>query len=169
MSSSTQSHLDLILQVFSDSLQQVTDALADVPDERLAEQPAGIVNHPAWTLSHLNTAAGFIIQLLGGTDGVPTPDEARSFGPGSTPLPERALYGGKADLLASLRKRHALAETIVRERHAEYFPRETPPQLRRFAPTFGRIIVYLLATHESYHLGQLMQWRKAAGFGSPKS
>lgn len=156
-------NLDLILNIFSNTLQQVSAAVADIPDARLVEQPAGLVNHPAWTLSHLNTAAGFIIQLLGGTDSIPTPDEVKAFGPGSTPAADRALYRSKSDLLAQLSQRHALAEAIVRERHADAFPRETPPQLRNFAPTIGRIVVYLLATHESYHLGQLQQWRRAAG------
>ena len=156
-------NLDLILNIFSGTLQQVSAAVADIPDSLLAEQPDGLVNHPAWTLSHLNTAAGFIIQLLGGTDSIPSPDEAKSFGPGSTPTADRTLYRSKSDLLAQLSHRHALAEAIVRERHAAHFPRETPPQLRNFAPTIGRIIVYLLATHESYHLGQLQQWRRAAG------
>jgi hypothetical protein len=29
------------------------DCVKDIPDHRLAEQPAGLVNHGAWTMSHL--------------------------------------------------------------------------------------------------------------------
>jgi len=37
--------------------------LADIPDERLAEQPVADVNHPAWVLGHLaNELVAFVLS-----------------------------------------------------------------------------------------------------------
>jgi hypothetical protein len=40
------------------------DTVEDVPDSRMTEQPGPIVNHPAWTLSHLNAYAGSLLSML---------------------------------------------------------------------------------------------------------
>ncbi|MBZ0171879.1 MAG: hypothetical protein K8E66_05820 [Phycisphaerales bacterium] len=32
-------------------------------------------------------------------------------------------------------------------------------------PTLADAAVYVMAHHEGYHLGQITQWRRAAGFG----
>ncbi len=155
---------DLMLDVFSDHLTWLAASVADIPDERFAEQPSEVVNHPAWTLSHLNASIGFLLGLLDETKGVSSDEENKQFGNGSIPVTDRSLYASKTELLETLRLRHELVDSAVRAKHAEYFVRATPENLREFAPTIGRIAIYLLASHESYHLGQLMQWRRAAGF-----
>ena len=40
-------------------------AVEDVPESRMTDQPGAIVNHPAWTLSHLNAYAGVLLSMLG--------------------------------------------------------------------------------------------------------
>lgn len=157
--------IQFILDVFDDHLTWLEDAVADIPDSRFAEQPQGVRNHPAWTLSHLNASIGFLLKLLEETDGASTDAEDKQFGNGSIPVTNRSRYMSKADLLQMLRHRHKRVDAAVRLKHDTYFERETPKSLRAFAPTIGRIAVYLLASHESYHLGQLMQWRRAAGIG----
>ncbi|TWU08954.1 YCII-related domain protein [Symmachiella macrocystis] len=156
--------IDLMLGVFRDHLTWLEDAVADIPDERLAEQLGGVVNHPAWTLSHLNASLGFLLSLLDETEGDSAEEENQKYGYGSIPVTDRSHYASQSKLLATLRQRHELVDTAVRAKHTEYFSRATPEKLREFAPTIGRIAIYLLASHESYHLGQIMQWRRAAGF-----
>ena len=43
----------------------LVQAVEDVPEHRMTEQPGAIVNHPAWTLSHLNAYAGTLLSMLG--------------------------------------------------------------------------------------------------------
>ncbi len=42
-----------ILRNYGLTLDYLRRLIADVPDERLTEQPAGAVNHPAWVIGHL--------------------------------------------------------------------------------------------------------------------
>lgn len=155
--------IDLILSQFAATLKDIREIVADIPEARMAEQPSGIRNHPIWTLGHLCTAAGFIVQLLGETPVAGHADDVARFGPGSKPVADRAAYPSKAELLAQLATLHEQATRVTRAKHADWFGRPSPESLRSFAPTIGQIVVYLLASHESYHLGQLAPWRRAAG------
>lgn len=155
--------IQVMLDVFGNHLTWLVEAVADIPDSRFAEQPQGVRNHPAWTLSHLSSVLGFLLKLLDESEGASTDEEDKQYGGGSIPTTDRSQYLSKDALLNTLRHRHELVESAVRAKHRDYFARETPEALRAFAPTIGRIAFFLLASHESYHLGQLMQWRRAAG------
>lgn len=156
--------IEILLNVFSDHLTWLEEAVADIPDERFAEQPGGIVNHPAWTLSHLNAANGALLGMLDEPEGASAGEENEQFGPGTIPVTDRGKYASKSELLETLKRRHQLLDAAVRVKHAEYFQRPSPEFLQSFSPTIGPIATYLLASHESYHLAQLMPWRRAAGF-----
>lgn len=159
--------IDLLLAVYADTLTYLREAVADIPDHRFAEQPNGLVNHPAWTLAHLAATSGSILQLLDEPTDPSLNAEFKLHGPGSTPNPSLAAYPSKADLLALLSSRHTQVAAAIPLKHATYFPRPSPDHLKSFAPTLGRILVFLLTAHETYHLGQLMQWRRAAGITTP--
>ncbi|QOI99395.1 MAG: DinB family protein [Phycisphaeraceae bacterium] len=161
----TTTGIDILLGLFDLSQGQLREAYADIPDDRMADAFPGIVNHPAWTLTHLIAAAGGIAAVLGDPAPGSSPDELARFGPGSKPVADRSAYEPKVALLERLASRHAHAARVVRERHAERFPLPPPPPFTNFAPTAGNIASYLLACHEPYHLGQLMVWRRAAGLG----
>ncbi len=155
--------IQFMLDVFGNHLTWLVEAVDDIPDSRFAEQPQGVRNHPAWTLSHLSSVLGFLLKLLDESQGASTDDEDQKYGSGSIPTTDRSQYLPKDELLSTFRHRHERVEKAVREKHKEYFMREAPESLRAFAPTIGRIAFFLLAAHEAYHLGQLMQWRRAAG------
>lgn len=159
----TPPHIEVLLDVFSDHLNWLEEAVRDIPDARFAEQPNGVRNHPAWTLSHLNSSIGFLLKLLGETQGASSDVEDKQYGNGSIPSTDRLQYLSKVELLQTLKHRHEIVDAAVRSKHEAYFEREAPETLREFSPTIGRIAVFLLSSHESYHLGQLMQWRRAAG------
>ena len=135
----------------------------DVPDSRMTEQPGSMVNHPAWTLSHLNAYAALLLSMLDDTS-VPTADaEMKLYGYGTTPVPDPAAYVGKSELIARFKERNARLASVVAERHAAYFPRPAPEMFRPHAPTIGHIALTLMVAHPPHHLGQLNQWRRAAG------
>jgi hypothetical protein len=138
------------------------EAVEDVPESRMAEQPGAIVNHPAWTLSHLNAYAGVLLSMLDDPS-VPTADaEMQRFGYGTTPVPDRAAYATKRELLDRFRGRNARLAAVVAEKHSDYFPRPSPEKFHPYSPTIGHIAITLLVAHPPHHLGQLRQWRRAA-------
>lgn len=144
----------------------VIESVEDIPETRMAEQPGSLVNHPAWTLSHLGAYAGLLLSMLGDPS-VPSADaEMERFGYGSRPVPDRAAYGAKRELIERLRGRNARLVEVVAERHAEYFPRPAPERFRPHAATIGDVAITLLVAHPPYHLGQLRQWRRAAGIAT---
>src|SRR4051812_12255102 len=77
------------------------EAVEDIPESRMTEQPGTIANHPAWTLSHLNAYAGVLLSMLDDPS-VPTADsEMERFGYGTTPVPNSAAYATSANSLTS--------------------------------------------------------------------
>ena len=141
----------------------IADVVHDIPDARMTEQPGTIVNHPAWTLSHLNAYAGTLLAMLDDPS-VPTADaEMERFGYGTTPVPDPAAYAPKRVLLEQFKARNARLAAVVAERHAAYFPRPAPAKFHPYSPTIAHIAITLLVAHPPHHLGQLKQWRRAAG------
>lgn len=153
--------IDFTLNQYAGTLKDLREAVADIDDAHMALQFKGIVNHPAWTIGHLVTASGLILMLLDEPGDHFAGFDTKKYGPGSTPVSDRSQYPSKTELLAALAKQHDLVSPSVRAKHEAYFNKPSPEFLRSFAPTIGQIVFYLLATHESYHIGQLMQWKKA--------
>lgn len=117
------------------------EAVEDVPESRMTEQPGTIVNHPAWTLSHLNAYSGVLLSMLD-DPGVPSTtvdEEMRRFGYGTTPAPDRAAFASKRELLDRFRERNARLAAVVAEKHSDYFPRPAPQKFQPYSPTIGHV------------------------------
>lgn len=155
-----------LLDVFSMSNAFLRASVADIPEARMTEQPGAIVNHPAWTLSHLNAYRALLLSMLGDMREAAAGTEIERFGYGTTPAADPAAYPSKHELLAVFDDRHARIVAMVAQRHAEYFPRPAPARFHPHAPTIGHLAVIWMTTHEGHHLGQLRQWRRAAGLAN---
>jgi hypothetical protein len=156
-------NIELLLNVFEDHLGYITQAVQDIPEARFVDQPNGLVNHPAWTLSHLIVSLQFLLALLDEPQASASKEDQQKYGPGSIPTTNANDYKTKRELLSEMKRLHELAEIAVRDKHDAYFQRESPQEIRKFAPTVGRVAVYLLASHEAYHLAQINLWRRLAG------
>jgi DinB superfamily len=141
------------------------EVVEDVPDARMAEQPGTIVNHPAWTLSHLNAYSAALLSLLDDQSVTAATAEAEmeQFGYGTIPVPDRAAYATKRELLDRFRERNARVAAVVAEKHARCFPKPSPERYHPYSPTIGHIAMTLLIAPPPHHLGQIKQWRRAAG------
>jgi hypothetical protein len=158
--------IDSILRIHAMVSGFLIEAVEDVPESRMVEQPGTIVNHPAWTLSHLNAYADLLLSIFDDPS-VPTANaEMTRFGYGTTPVPDLAAYATKRELIQVFIDRNARLAAVVGERHADYFPRPSPERFRPHASAIGDIAVTLLVAHPPHHLGQLKQWRRAAGFAA---
>lgn len=139
---------------------------------RCAELPYPDAKHAAWTLSHLSIASGMAAAFLdpdagdGPMAGVPEAWAAVSA-PGVAPSDERAKYAKLDELVAELERVHALSADRFTNASDEYLAAPFPEEsYRAFWPTVGDGAFYMLAHHEAYHLGQMSQWRRAAGYPS---
>jgi hypothetical protein len=141
--------------------------VADIPDERLADQPLPNItmNHAAWTLGHLAWAFDNGVGMLGG----PKKLDAwkATVGQGSIPVSDRSKYPPKEELLAALKDSQTRAlEALLAAKPETLAAPATPERMRHIFPTQGSAIVGLFSTHQGNHLGQLSAWRRAMGFKS---
>lgn len=145
--------------------QSLTDRfVADVPDERMAEQPTGVVNHAAWTIGHLTVTLYSAVGVLGGTQQTPE-GWAEKFGMGSTPTADRADYPAKDVLLAELAQVVDAVDQALAKATPEQLDVPLPDEnWRKIFPTVAHMVAGLCGSHYAYHQGQLSVWRKAAGF-----
>ena len=140
--------------------------VGDVPDERMAEQPAGLANHPAWTLGHLCAAADLGLRLLGAPT-LCSPEWMALFGRGSEPAADRGRYPAKPALLAALENAHGKLTAAALAADPAAVAGVNPVERNRAAfPTLGDLVAHLMTTHTATHLGQLSAWRRAAGLKS---
>lgn len=155
---------DLFIHGWQRVAGQAQSLLKNVAADQYVLQPAGVVNHPAWTLSHLIHYHPAILSLLRNE---PVADPANApnvnlYDEGSTPQPDPTLYLPGDELLAAYLKSHAHVLEALKQAPDECFSQK--PGLERWAkafPTVADNLVYLMLLHESQHLGQVMVWRRA--------
>ena len=155
--------IEPVLHSFSYALGYLREQVEDLPPDDIVCQPAGVANHPAWTIGHLV----FISQAIGEVAGLkPWLDEGwiNAFGPGSRPTEEADAYPSKRDLFSAL----ADAETRLKAAFCELGesaldePFPDADYLEVF-PTVRHALSQVLVGHTSFHVGQIAVWRRAMG------
>ncbi len=156
--------LNFILHGYN--LNQAKRLMGDIPDDRICEQPRGVINHPAWQLGHLAYTSERAGVILGLSTTLPQDWEAL-FAPGSKPTSDAAAYPSKATLLQALEEQHGRVAEAIGKTDLSVLQQPTPREsTRKIFPTVGDLVIFLLTGHEAWHLGQLMAWRRAAGLGA---
>lgn len=153
--------IELILHSFSYSLGYLSDQIAELDDDKIVRQPAGVPNHPAWTIGHLV----FIAQAIGEVAGIqPWLDEewVRLFGPGSTPTSDSGAYPAKVDLLAALDDAEKRLSGAIQSLSDAALEKAFPdPAYADVFPTVRHALMQVLVGHTSFHVGQIAVWRRA--------
>ena len=156
-----------VLNSYRLTLDYLKRLVADLPDERLADQPHGVVNHPAWIIGHLTHSCEAIGGELGLSPWLPE-DWSRKFGTGSVPTADRCAYQSRADLLAALMDAVARVSDRVVALGDSGMEAPLPDQrFREMFPTVGHAVVHILTAHAAVHVGQVSAWRRAAGYPPP--
>lgn len=147
-----------ILHSFAYSLDYLREQIADVPEELLTAQPAGVPNHPAWTIGHIV----FISQEIGAVVGIdPWLDDewTRTYGPGGLPIVGDAC---KASLLSALDTAQSKLVTAVAALRDEQLDAPFPdPAYSDVFPSIRHALTQVLLGHTAFHIGQISVWRRA--------
>jgi DinB superfamily len=155
--------LESAVQVNQFLLQYGRLLVGDLADERLAEQPAAGVNHPAWILGHLAWAADGTVEKLGGKKALPA-EWQELFKAGSNPAVTRRTYPSKDDLLRALDQSYQQLRQMAAAATPEQLARPTAnPRAKDTLPTFKEFLCFLLTGHVGIHFGQLSSWRRMIG------
>jgi len=137
--------------------------VADIPDDRMAEQPVPGVNHPAWILGHLAYSANAGLALLGTTKIFPTEWEPL-FAPASKVTASRSNYPSKEELIEAIDKGFALLRETASNADDEHLSQPTTnPRMKDGLPEARDRVAFLLTGHLGVHLGQLSSWRRMIG------
>ncbi|MCC5830374.1 MAG: DinB family protein [Phycisphaeraceae bacterium] len=137
---------------------------ADIPDERMAEQPVPGTNHPAWILGHLAVTADYGMSQLGSAERTCPQAWEELFGIKSTPVADVARYPDKAQLLEKLNLAVERFKQAVAGQTPEAMASPLPDEhFREVCPKVGDLACMALTMHFAYHLGQLSAWRRMAG------
>jgi DinB superfamily len=152
-----------VLHSFAYCLAFLSEQVADVPEEGMAAQPNGNMNHPAWVIGHLT----FICQALGLAIGLPEwlpQDWPKRFAPGTAPIGDASLYETKKDSLAILHDAQSRITQAVDQLDDSHLDQPFPDEsYRDVFPSIRHALTQVLVGHTSYHIGQLGNWRKAMG------
>ncbi len=157
-----------ILNAIEQCRGMVLGYLNGIPDARAAEQPAGQVNHPAWTLGHLLLVENGVVHTLSGKAAVELPANWQElYGMGSKPTSNRAAYQPLEFYVSNFKKTRAAMVDVIKSYKPEDLEKPFPDEkLRSFLPTIGRAVLFAGLVHEGYHAGQIASWRKAMGLPS---
>ena len=135
-------------------LVRFTDGV-DETASRLSVIPGG--SHLSWLLAHL-VATRDVMLRLAGADGVWDTETSARYGRGSdADAPE---YPPLPELLALLQEQQGRLTVAIEALAARADDAEAPA-----ADTLERL--EFLVWHETYHLGQALPYRRAAGLPSP--
>jgi hypothetical protein len=154
---------DPLLHTWNLNLGYAKRLVADIPDDKMAVQPAPGMNHAAWVLGHLACTADMLAAMIVAKPVCPA-DWASRFDWNSSPSSDTSRYPSKATLLQALEEAHAqiaaALPNVPESRWSETTPLEA---VRGFLPTLGDCFVFVMAAHENMHLGQLSAWRRVQG------
>jgi hypothetical protein len=155
--------LDTAIQVNLFLIGYCRRQIADIPDERMAEQPVASVNHPAWVLGHLAWTADRALEMLGAPALLPA-ESATLFGRGSTPSNSRAAYPSKDELLKAIDAGYEQLRQRAKLATPEQLSKPTTnPLVKDTLPTLKELLAFLMSGHMGVHVGQISSWRRMIG------
>ncbi len=158
---------ELMLYLWNANHHYAHQLLEAIPEEKMADQPAGLPNHPAWTIAHLSISGNYLlIPALGGKP-LDLPGWDQKYGYGSKPSNDRSLYPAKTELLHVYDEVHRIVADGIQNSFDNIVGVVTPDEgMRSYFPTLDKMVAYMTSIHEANHLGQLSDWRRAMGMKS---
>ncbi|MFN0132965.1 MAG: DinB family protein [Phycisphaerales bacterium] len=134
----------------------------DFPDEKFTTQNHAADNHPTWALGHLASTDGWIAGVLG-IPGVKVPESYGTlFGQGSKPDRDAKKYPAPAELRQVWAETHAAVMKWFESAPESALQGDLKEKTGGFA-TDPIDLMFKIAWHEGWHMGQVATLRKALG------
>lgn len=146
-----------MVKTFETTMKFARESVADLSEEEMVVQPAGVPNHATWTLGHIIFSCQGLAAELGAEPWLPD-DWESAFGYGSEPSPEPSPP--KAEMLA------LLADSVDRLRQTLLAMSESALKQSlgdETMPTMAHLLLQVVVAHTAFHAGQLAMWRRAIG------
>jgi len=157
---------DHVVYVYGFNLMYAETLVKDLSPEQMVEQPNGVINHPAWSLGHLVVSANSLGSALGLESSLPDGWD-KTFATGGEPSSDTSAYPSKDEILSALKEQHARNSEALTNADPESLAKPHPNEnTRKYFPTVGDMVAFLMTAHEMDHLGQIAAWRRAMGLGS---
>lgn len=142
--------------------------LDGLDDSHLAIEPMPGVKTAGWLIGHLATSGDYARRLCGRAPLCPKEWQAK-FNPGTQPSTDAGDYPSMAAMIECFFAVYRDLSEIKLEELSEVLAAPTAfAPARPDFPTSADFVAYLMTSHLSYHLGQLVAWRAAAGVGRVK-
>ena len=116
---------DPLLHTWNLNLGYANRLVADIPDDKMAVQPAPGMNHAAWVLGHLAFTADMLGAMIGVKPVCPA-DWAARFDWNSSPSNNASQYPSKATLRKVLEDAHATIAAALRDFPQSRWQETTP-------------------------------------------
>ena len=157
---------DHVAYVYGFNLMYAETLVKDLSAEQMVQQPNGVINHPAWSLGHLVVSANSLGNVLGLESNLPEGWD-KTFATGGEPSSDISAYPSKDEILSALKDQHTRNTEAIKSADAESMATPHPNEnTRKYFPTIGDMVTFLMTAHEMDHLGQIAAWRRAMGLGS---
>ena len=139
--------------------------LDDLQDEHAHLEPVPGNKTAGWLLGHLCITGDFARRLCG-RKGICPKEWRTTFRPGTTATAEATMYPPMADLTSKFRAVYSdLCDAAMSPDEASLSAPNPFEPARAAFPTGREFVPYIMTGHLAYHLGQLGDWRRAAGLG----
>ena len=127
----------------------------DLSTGQMVEQPNGVINHAAWSLGHLVVSANSLSSVLGLESNLPEGWD-KTFATGGEPSSDLAAYPTKDEIVSALKEQHARNTEALKHTDPDSLAKPHPNEnTRKYFPTIGDMVVFLMTAHEMDHLGQI--------------
>jgi len=151
-----------LVHTFEATVTFMEQSVADLSEQRMVEQPAGVPNHATWTLGHVIFSCQGLAAELGSKEWLPA-DWESVFGYGSTPHADLERYPDKPELLTLLTDSAGRLRQTLLAVDESVLKKPLPDEM---FPTMAHLLLQVVAAHTAFHAGQLAAWRRAIGMQS---
>ena len=156
--------LETQVKLYQASQQYGDQLIAEIDPATVFIPIAPGANHPAWQIGHLAWAGHQIVQMLGGEPGIDIEAYGKLFAGGTQPVESATAYPTWREVIGAWHDAHRRVEAAAPAVDAAALGQPSPVErMKDTLPTLGDFVSFLLANHESVHLGELAAWRRVRG------